>query len=202
MIDQMVFGKSHMYPRPSCRQVYFHDEFYFSNQNVYHDPEGLLGSLNSILVVFLGLQAGKILTYHKTKKARCVRFLAWGFALSIVGGALCGFSQNAGLIPVNKNLWSTSYVLVLGGGAFVVLLVFYLLVDEWEVWDGAPFYFVGMNSVLLYILHEVLKGRLPFFWKIYGEKTHEIFFLQNVVAVTIWTIFAFFCFKAELFLVL
>jgi len=49
---------------------------------------------------------------------------------------------------------------VLGGGAFFILTIFYLIIDEWNIWSGAPFQVVGMNSILLYILHEILKGKI------------------------------------------
>lgn len=191
-----------MYPRPSCRQVYFHDGFYFTNEQVYHDPEGLLGSINSILVVFLGLQAGKILTEFSQCRGRCVRMVIWGLSLCLIGSILAGFSQHDGVIPINKNLWSLSFVLVLGGGAFLILTFLYLLIDEWNLWGGTPFFFVGMNSILLYLLHEILKGQIPFGWKVHGVHSHEKFIIQNVIAVSIWTMYAYFCYHSNFFLIL
>ena len=54
------------------------------------------------------------------------------------------------MIPVNKNLWSTSFVLVCGGGGFWVLAMFYELVDKRKWWTGRPFKAVGMNSIVMY----------------------------------------------------
>ena len=41
-------------------------------------------------------------------------------------------------------------MLVLAGWGFLLLLVLYFLIDHRKLWDGAPFYFVGMNSILVY----------------------------------------------------
>ena len=43
-----------------------------------YDPVGLLGSINSIVVVFLGLQAGKILLHYSDMKSRMIRLCIWG----------------------------------------------------------------------------------------------------------------------------
>lgn len=52
--------------------------------------------------------------------------------------------------------------MVMAGAGFFVLLFLYHLVDVWKIWEGAPFYFVGMNSILIYLLHEILEGQVPF----------------------------------------
>ena len=43
-----------------------------------YDPVGLLGSINSIVVVFLGLQAGKIIFHYTDMKSRVIRLCLWG----------------------------------------------------------------------------------------------------------------------------
>ena len=43
-----------------------------------------------------------------------IRLVFWGVFLATTGGALCGFSKEDGLIPVNKNLWTTSFIFVQG----------------------------------------------------------------------------------------
>ena len=117
----------------------------------------------------------------------------------LIGACLCGFSQNNGIIPVNKNLWTFSFVLVLGGAAFWILTIFYLLVDYFELWSGRPFTFVGMNSILLYLLHEILKYKIPFQWEVL-VRTHETCIIQQICAISIWTVYAYFCYKSKFFL--
>ena len=55
-IDNKFFGDAHIFQHVTSREVYFHDQYYFGGQIRHHDPCGILGSINSIVVVFLGLQ--------------------------------------------------------------------------------------------------------------------------------------------------
>ena len=60
--------------------IYKPDQYYFSPHQMTprYDPVGLLGSINSIVVVFLGLQAGKILLHYSEMKSRMIRLCIWG----------------------------------------------------------------------------------------------------------------------------
>ena len=58
-----------------------------------------------------------------------VRWLASGVVLCAAAAVLCLGKQNGGWIPVNKNLWSLSFVLLLAGFAFIVLTALHVLVD-------------------------------------------------------------------------
>ena len=71
----------------------------------------------------------------------------------LIGACLCNFSQNDGVIPISKNLWSLSFVFLLAGFAFFLLTLFYWVIDVFEWWDGAPFRYVGMNSIFIYCFH-------------------------------------------------
>ncbi|XP_063849056.1 heparan-alpha-glucosaminide N-acetyltransferase-like [Scylla paramamosain] len=94
-VDRWLLTTNHIYQNPTAKFVYTSAAF---------DPEGVLGSLTSIFQVFLGLQAGVTLQFHKSHKSRLVRWLIWGTALGALGAGLCGASMNDGVIPVNKNL--------------------------------------------------------------------------------------------------
>ncbi|XP_016103157.1 heparan-alpha-glucosaminide N-acetyltransferase-like [Sinocyclocheilus grahami] len=76
-IDRWLLGNNHIYQTPSSRVVY---------QSVMpFDPEGVLGSINSVLMAFLGLQAGKILLHYRDQHRQIItRFLIWGFILYVV----------------------------------------------------------------------------------------------------------------------
>jgi heparan-alpha-glucosaminide N-acetyltransferase len=75
-----------------------------------------------------------------------------------IGGALCSVQQYDGAIPICKNLWTLSFVCLMGGWGFLILIGLYYIIDVLKLWDGAPFFFVGMNSILVYLLHEILEG--------------------------------------------
>ena len=80
-----------------------------------YDPEGFVGALNAVLLTYMGLIAGRVLLVHKSDRARLTRLVLWGAFALLLGGILCGFAQDGGAIPVNKNLWSTSFLCVCGG---------------------------------------------------------------------------------------
>ncbi|RHY27979.1 hypothetical protein DYB32_006369 [Aphanomyces invadans] len=87
-----------------------------------------------------------------------------GYFGACAGLALCEFKKNGGFIPINKNLWSLSFVLAVSGLACGALAVVYLLVDHFAVWGGTPFRENGMNAIALYIGHEILIDHTPFSW--------------------------------------
>lgn len=64
-----------------------------------------IGCLPTIFHVFLGVQAGTTLLIYKNHRERLIRWLSWAVITGAIGGGLCGFSKEDGLIPVNKNLW-------------------------------------------------------------------------------------------------
>ncbi|XP_068176914.1 heparan-alpha-glucosaminide N-acetyltransferase isoform X2 [Antennarius striatus] len=106
-IDRWLFGEKHIYQTPSSRVIYL--------SHIPYDPEGVLGSINSILMAFLGLQAGKIiLHYRDVPRSIISRFLLWGFILGVISTVLTKCSTDEGFIPVNKNLWYELHPCVCG----------------------------------------------------------------------------------------
>lgn len=79
-IDLKFFGEAHIFHGPTSFEVFQVERRYDFNHKevISYDPEGLLGSINSILIVFLGLQAGKILIHYKDDRNRLIRFALWG----------------------------------------------------------------------------------------------------------------------------
>ena len=112
-IDTAIFGPNHIYQNPTSKRIY--------DSTVPFDPEGLLGTLSSTFIVFLGVQCGYTLLSHHDWQPRVRRWLCWTFVLGISAGGLCGFSKETGVIPFNKNLWSLSFDLGLASMAFFLL---------------------------------------------------------------------------------
>jgi predicted acyltransferase len=115
-----------------------------------HDPEGLLAVLPAIGNALLGILAGQWLrrSAHEVSGDRKAAGLAVaGLALLAVGG-LWGFA-----FPLNKNLWTSSFVLWTCGWASLLLASFYWVIDVrgWARGFGAFFAVIGMNSVLIYM---------------------------------------------------
>ncbi|XP_078391348.1 heparan-alpha-glucosaminide N-acetyltransferase isoform X3 [Cetorhinus maximus] len=191
-IDRWLFGEKHIYQHPSCKIPY--------HTTVPFDPENLLGLINSIVMAFLGLQAGKILIIYKGQNKQIVlRFFIWSILLGVISAILTKCSKDHGFIPVNKNLWSISYVTTLSSFAYVLLLLIYFMVDVKKYWTGAPFFYPGMNSILLYAGHEVFEHYFPFRWKMLNDRSHGEHLTQNLLATTIWVFISYILYRKKIF---
>ncbi|XP_030587027.1 heparan-alpha-glucosaminide N-acetyltransferase isoform X2 [Archocentrus centrarchus] len=191
-IDRLLLGENHIYQNPSSRVIYA--------THMPYDPEGVLGSINSVLMAFLGLQAGKIILHYKDRpKSIMSRFLIWGLLLGAISAFLTKCSTDQGFIPVNKNLWSLSYVTTLACFAFVLLVLIYYIVDVNKWWSGSPFYYPGMNSILVYVGHEVFEDYFPFRWRMANSQSHTEHLIQNLVATSCWVIISYVLYKKRIF---
>jgi len=187
-IDLKIFGNAHMYQSPTCKDLY---------KTGGYDPEGTLGNLTSIFLCFLGLQAGRILISYKSSLDRIIRWISWGIVWGALGTLLCNAEKNGGWIPINKNLWSPSFIFVMAGTGFCSLALCYFIVDVRNWWNGSPFQYVGMNSILIYCLHETLSGYFPFHYQI--PQTHEAKLIENLIGISVWMIIAYRMYQLEFF---
>ena len=106
--------------------------------------------LPSAITVFLGVLAGRVLKAHAGPAA--VRRLLLGGAGLLAVGAVLAF-----VLPLNKHLWSPSYVLLTGGIGLVVLAVLHWLVDLRGT--ARPFRFaevLGTNAIVAFAASELL----------------------------------------------
>ncbi|KAK7864612.1 hypothetical protein R5R35_003200 [Gryllus longicercus] len=190
-VDRLLLGPDHIYQTPTFRHIY---------QTVLpFDPEGLLGTLTAVLNVYLGVQAGRILLSYHYSVSRVIRWCVWGIFCGIVAAVLCRFQKDDGWIPVNKNLWSVSFVLLTACFAFLLLSVLYLVVDAGKWWNGHPFLYAGMNPLILYVGHELAKNKFPWSWEPYYH-THTEFLAMDVWGTCLWLLIAFILFKKDIFL--
>ncbi|XP_044748366.1 heparan-alpha-glucosaminide N-acetyltransferase-like [Coccinella septempunctata] len=190
-LDRAIL-KAHVYHHPTSIEVYKSQSF---------DPEGFVGCLNAIFHTFIGVQAGVILLIHKDHNSRLAHWISWSLACFVLGGALCGFSRDDGWIPINKNLWSLSFVLIMSHVAFLILAVCYVLIDMKNYWGGQPFFYAGMNSILMYIGHQMTGNFFPFVWLTndYDMQSRFLLLLQNVTATAIWMYIAYYLYKIKYF---
>ncbi|NWX91701.1 HGNAT acetyltransferase, partial [Nothoprocta pentlandii] len=191
-IDRLLLGEKHIYQHPSSSVLY--------QTKMPYDPEGILGTINSTVMAFLGLQAGKIILLYKDQHKQIMsRFFIWSIVMGIISAALTKCSKNEGFIPINKNLWSISYVTTLSCFAFILLLLIYYLVDVKRLWSGAPFFYPGMNSILVYIGHEVFENYFPFKWKMQDSQSHAEHLIQNLTATTLWVLISYVLYRKRIF---
>ncbi|XP_046391783.1 heparan-alpha-glucosaminide N-acetyltransferase-like [Ischnura elegans] len=181
-IDRVVLGQRHLYQNPTCHKTY--------HTKVPYDPEGILGTMNTVLIVFLGVQAGRILMTYGNSLSRMLRWFLWSVITGLAAGFLCSFSKEGGLIPVNKNLWSLSYVLCSASTAFLLLMLLFYAVDVRKWWLGRPFSYAGLNPLLLYVGHCLTKGMFPWFWEPVVN-SHAELLSMNVWATALWLLISF-----------
>jgi heparan-alpha-glucosaminide N-acetyltransferase len=163
-----------------------------------YDPEGLIGVFTACTLTYLGLMTGRVLLHFKEHQERFNRWLSWSFGQLFLAGCLCGFSQFNGPVPVNKNLWTTSFCLLTSGLGLLGLSFCYYTVDVLKIWSGAPFIYPGMNSILVYFGSEVL-FQFPFTYTIYKNENHSNLLLMNLVGTFSWIAVAFYCYKIKFF---
>ena len=108
----------------------------------------------------------------------------WGLILITLGLGLGFGGEDQGFIPINKNLWSISFILLLSGMAFIILALFYILVDIKKLWLGWPVIYVGQNSIAIYVCHEIFEQYFPFEFQNCGS--HEMKLLENGLGVICW----------------
>ena len=91
-----------------------------------HDPEGLLSTIPAISTALLGAFAGHLLRAEipGTTRQRKALLLGGGGAVCLVRGYVWGFA-----FPINKNLWTSSFVLFASGWSLLLLALFYGVID-------------------------------------------------------------------------
>ena len=137
----------------------------------YQYTNGGYQTLNCIpaLATMLGgaLTGGFLMNSRKTDKGRCVTLLVTGILLVVAGTALdlkilpvvgAQLDQYT-LLPVVKRIWTPSWALLSGGWVLVLLSVFYWLVEILGMRRLVfPLVVVGMNSIVIYLLHSLCAG--------------------------------------------
>ena len=130
-LDLAVLGANHMY---SMRGIAF-------------EPEGLLSTIPAIVNMLLGFELTRYLTSIADKKSSVIK-------LTLIGGLAIGFGVLWGLIlPINKSLWTPSYVIYTTGFACLLLAAFIWLIDIMkQVKLAQPLLVYGTNPLFVYVL--------------------------------------------------
>ena len=118
------------------------------------DPEGILSTLPAIATALCGVLTGQWLRSQRTSQQKAKGMVLLGMA-GIVVGELWGL-----WFPINKKLWTSSYVLFTAGCALVCLAICYWLTDIKlrRGWWTRPFLIFGANAITAYVISELLGG--------------------------------------------
>ncbi len=135
IVDLKVFGENHVY----------------KGFGIPFDPEGLFSTIPSAVTVIFGYLTGKLIQTSSEKNLLVKNLLIIG-SLAIFVGLF--WDQ---YFPINKPLWTSSYVLYTGGIACIVLGILIELIDirGYTNWTQ-PFVVFGMNPMIIYVLSGVL----------------------------------------------
>ncbi|MFC3137758.1 transmembrane glucosamine N-acetyltransferase NagX [Shewanella submarina] len=117
-----------------------------SYQNRPVDPEGILSTLPAIVNALAGVFTGHLIVSPRSGWQKA-GIMAGAGALSL----LLGWGTDI-VLPVNKELWTSSFVLVTVGWSLLLLSLFYVLVDLLQFRRLAmPFVVIGCNAIIIYL---------------------------------------------------
>jgi predicted acyltransferase len=114
-----------------------------------------LSFIPTLATMILGLLTGEWLKTTKSKEQKLRGLVIAGVALVLAGLIL----QWAGICPIVKRVWTSSYTLYSGGLVILMLAGFYALID-WKGWKrwAFPLIVIGMNSIAIYVMSWTMEG--------------------------------------------
>jgi predicted acyltransferase len=116
------------------------------SQGKVYDPEGLLSTIPALVTTLLGVLTGQWLRTTKSDYEKVAGMFVLGMCCLIIGWAWNPF------FPINKSLWTSSFVFFTGGLALQLLAFCYWLIDikNYRAW-AKPFVVFGVNAIALFV---------------------------------------------------
>ncbi|KAK9161560.1 hypothetical protein Syun_007901 [Stephania yunnanensis] len=193
-VDREVLGINHLYIHPAwirskaCSENSPYEGPFRKDAPSWcqapFEPEGILSSISSILTTIVGVHCGHVLILRKRHVDRLKHWFLMGLFLLVFGIVL--HFTNA--IPLNKQLYSFSYVCLTAGAAALVFSLFYVMVDILGIpYIFLPFKWIGMNAMLVYVM--AAEGIFAGFingW--YYDDPHNtlIYWIQKHIFIGVW----------------
>ncbi|MCL6274193.1 heparan-alpha-glucosaminide N-acetyltransferase domain-containing protein [Muricauda sp. 2012CJ35-5] len=125
-----------------------------------YDPEGLLSTIPSIVSALMGIFTGLVLASKRDDKIKSMLLMGAGL---VVLGHIWDL-----VFPINKALWTSSFVLVTAGWANLVLALIYYITDVKKIQFGSIFRYAGANAITVYFLSSFIT-KLFYSIKVDGE---------------------------------
>jgi len=116
------------------------------------DPEGFYSTLPAIVTGISGMLCGKIILDNSNSlKDKIIKLFYWGAIILIIG------SFWDYIFPINKHIWTSSYVLYSSGLAMIILAMSMWIIDEKKYTNNIKFGLVfGSNAITAYVLHGIV----------------------------------------------
>ena len=161
VIDSFLLGENHLY----------------GGTGIQFDPEGLLSTIPSIVTILIGFLVGTMIKTTNDHQDNIQRMVVLG-SLLIITGWLWSFG-----FPINKQLWTSSYVLYTAGIAIILLSGMIWMVDIKKIdWWTKPFVILGSNAIFLYVLSSLwVKILLKISFELDGKIVSGYFYLYKTI---------------------
>lgn len=134
-LDKLVLGENHLW----------------RGQGIPFDPEGLLSTLPAVVSVIIGFLAGKMVQTETEKLTLVNKFF-------LLGNGSIFLAMAWGMVfPINKAIWTSSYVLMSSGIALVLIafMIYFIDVLKKDFWIH-PFLVFGRNPLIIFIMSIVV----------------------------------------------
>src|SRR5579863_8205055 len=120
------------------------------------DPEGVLSTIPAVATALLGMLTGQWLRSARSAQSKVLGMAVLGL-IGVVAGKILNLR-----FPINKKLWTSSYVIFTAGLALLCLSLCYWMVDvkRWRRFWTKPFLVFGMNAIAAYVFAEVISHLL------------------------------------------
>ena len=125
-----------------------------------YDPEGLLSTIPAIVSALMGIFTGLVLASKRDDKIKSMLLMGAGL---VILGHIWDL-----VFPINKALWTSSFVLVTAGWANLVLALIYYITDVKKIQFGSIFRYAGANAITVYFLSSFIT-KLFYSIKLDGE---------------------------------
>lgn len=167
-----------------------------------HDPEGILSTVPAIATAMLGMFTGEFVKLQKSNLSENKKV---GFMI-VAGFVLLGIGLLWNMVfPINKNLWTSSFVCVVGAYSIFMFALFYYIIDVCNCRKWTPFFTViGLNSITIYLAQAFINFSFTSD-KIFGG-TISIFpepaqpLIQSIFYISTCWFFLYFLYKQRIFL--
>ncbi len=162
------------------------------------DPEGLLSTIPAVSTTLLGVLSARLLSASMTE-TRKVAVLSFAGIASLVLGLVWGM-----VFPINKYLWTSSFVLFAGGWSMLLLALFYWIVDVkgYQRW-AFPFVIIGLNPITIYVASRFINFTEIGDIFVHGFARYSGDFQPVIVAaagIIVQLLFLYFLYRKKLFL--
>ncbi len=139
-IDRLVFGTNHIWLYGITPGI-----------GVTYDPEGLLSTIPAIVTVLIGIITGEGMRSGASATRKAVAVAAAGMILLLAGWLLHPY------MPINKRIWTPTFVLFSGGVSLLVFTALHVLVDiRKSRWWTPPALVFGTNAIFSYALSSLI----------------------------------------------